>query len=129
MAFKEVLVTVRGDKITAATISYRRNKRAKTKGPPNLIIGIPSSIAAGSVTDGDCYQMLLGDGADAGRARIVRCADGGGPRAHVLRGSVTFRFGHVPSLGPDAADKETLSVERIDDGFELELPKWFNGRG
>lgn len=130
MPFTNPLVTVPGGRIAKASLSYRRNKRAKVKGMPNLVIGIPKDIAAGLVKSGDAFTMLLGDGADKGKAHLVRTDRDDGAVATVLRGSVVLRFGHVPMLGSDAAEKEAIELQPLDGGFgfELELPKWFAGR-
>lgn len=130
MPFTNALVTVPGSRTARASMSYRRNRRSKLRGMPNLVIGIPKCLAGDTVKSGDYFRILLGDGDDAGKARIARCNGGGddAAAATVLRGSVVLRFGHVPILGADAAEKETIELHLVDDGFELELPKWFAGR-
>ena len=69
-----------------------------------------------------------GGGDGAGRARLARSYDSQGANARLFRGAVTFRFGHVPMLGTDAAEKEPIEVHMADGDFEFELPKWFSAR-
>lgn len=124
MAF-ESIVTVPGSSPKRGSISYKRNHRKKSgRADPHLIVAIPKAIANGSVQPGDCYQLQLGSGDDAGKARLVK--DKYGIIAHVLRGGVTIRFGYVPRLGHDAAEKEEIDVRPLANGeFEFDVPRWF----
>ena len=70
------------------------------------------------------FTLSVGTGTDAGKARISPAVKGVVP-THFLHGLV-FRFGYVPMLGTDAAEKEFVAVKAIGkDGFEIDLPPWF----
>lgn len=122
----EPIITVPGFNPKRGSISYKRNHR-KTHGPanPHLVIGIPKDVINGVVSAGDCFELQLGDGDDAGKVRLLR-VERGGVAAHILRGSVTLHFGYVPRLGNDAAAKEEIEVRSLGKGaFEFDAPKWF----
>lgn len=44
---------------------------------------------------------------------------------NMLKNAVAFRFGYVPMLGDEIADKEFVDGFAIDGGFEICLPPWF----
>lgn len=120
--------TVQGASNAVLTsISYRRpwrkNKSAEIL--PRLVIGIPKALAGGfTVAVTDRFAINLGTGCDAGKVHIVRSSTGGGT-AKEFKGAVTFRFGFIPMLGSDAAEKEFVISKPIRDGFEITLPPWF----
>ncbi len=111
----------------SATISYRRSKRAKVHVRPSLTIGIPKAVIdeALGLKPSQFFVLTVGSGSDSGKARLIP-ADGLGVAVQIgVRGGATFRFGYVPYLGDDAAEKEFIGVRIHNDGFELDLPAWF----
>lgn len=110
-----------------ASISYRKNltKLGRSKNP-KLIIGIPKLAMGSFKYDGkQVFQILIGNGEDVGKARI-QPATGTGAAARALKGGLVFRFGYVPMLGDDSAEKEFVSVKALtNNAFEIVLPAWF----
>ena len=70
------------------------------------------------------YALQVGTGADVGKARIEPIT-AGGVTPSIVKGGVTFRFGYVPMLGSDAAEKEFIEARATKTGFEIDLPPWF----
>ena len=127
----EPLPTVPGDtgyKI-GGSISYKRNSRSRNKkSPPRLIICLPATINNGNIRKNDRVALLVGTGADEGKARLLK-GNSGAAIAHLLRGGgVLLRFGYVPMLGLDQAEREQLDFRADGDGFEFDLPAWFKGK-
>jgi hypothetical protein len=125
MAFETLPTIAAPAKDAMASISYRlpfsKHGRSKT---PRLIIGIPGPIAGNfKPKASQLFALQIGDGSDQGKARIVEAGEGVSPR--MLRGGAAFRFGYVPVLGQNAAEKEYVAAKAIKGGFELTLPKWF----
>jgi len=114
---------------TRGSLSYRRlkYKNGNKMRDPKLLISIPKYFTEGmSIKKGDLYVLLVGDGEDAGKARLIKSTKGEGSRVAVFSGCVSLRFGFVPMLGHDAAEKEEIDVRQCDGGFEIDLPQWFN---
>jgi len=116
---------------TKGSLSYRRLKYktgAKQK-DPRLLISIPRSFTQGmKINKGDRYILMIGDGDDAGKARLLKSPNGEGSRVQVFSGCVSLRFGYVPMLGHDAAEKEEIDVRQVEGGFEIDLPQWFSAK-
>jgi hypothetical protein len=116
---------------TRGSISYRRLKYktgAKQK-DPRLLISIPRAFTQGmTITKGDRYILMVGDGDDQGKARLIKSDNGDGSKVQVFSGCVSLRFGFVPMLGHDAAEKEDVEVRQCEGGFEIDLPVWFTGK-
>jgi hypothetical protein len=113
---------------TKGSLSYRRlkYKTGAKQRDPRLLISIPRAFTDGmTITKGDRYVLLVGDGDDTGKARLLRSTNGDGSKVQVFSGCVSLRFGFVPMLGHDAAEKEDIDVRQCEGGFEIELPKWF----
>lgn len=108
---------------TMASISYKRNKRAKYIAHPLLVIGIPKVLSQGSDWSGS-WALALGKDDDQGKARIVKSAQGIKAKTH-SQGGVIFRFGYVSYLGSSTAAKEYITARRVDGGIEIDLPPWF----
>jgi hypothetical protein len=130
-----VLPTILGKDGTVAktkgALSYRRlkYKTGAKQRDPRLLISIPKFFTEGmTIKKGDRYELLIGDGADAGKARLIKSENGEGSRVQVFSGCVSLRFGFVPMLGHDAAEKEDIEVRQCDGGFEIDLPKWFQAK-
>jgi hypothetical protein len=113
---------------THGSISYKRNSRSRNKkSPPRLIICVPRSLNNGSIERNDRISLLIGTGSDAGKAKLAKAKDGA--LARVLRGgAILLRFGYVPMLGIDPAEREAIEVRPNGDGFEFDLPPWFKGK-
>lgn len=143
MPFEDLITVAAAPKDAMASISYRRAEIGKKLNPhPKLIVGIPAKYCphnkastpgkkdaakVGSMTPG-LWSFMVGTGTDAGKARIMPSATG--VHGRILRaGSMAFRFGFVPMLGKDAADKEFVDVRTVMSdkgmGFEIDLPPWF----
>jgi hypothetical protein len=76
----------------------------------------------------DRVALLIGSGNDSGKARLAK-GNGGVAVAHVLRGGgILLRFGYVPMLGADAAEREELDFRAAGENFEFDLPPWFKGK-
>lgn len=125
MPFDDLEFVAAPMKAVQASISYRRigtrNGRSKM---PKLIIGLPAAVLTGfKPKESQLFTLQVGSGADAGKARIVPATEG--VKAMVRRGGATFRFGYVPMLGDDQAEKEFVAVKATKDGFEIVLPAWF----
>lgn len=140
MPFEDLITVTKGlPKDKVASISYRKNVHGKKPNPhPKLIVGIPAKFcpqnkAAGpkkgkDAPDATLWTFQVGTGVDAGIARIVP-ADVGVHARILAGGAMAFRFGYVPILGKDGAEKEDISVRSIvtekGAGFEFTLPAWF----
>jgi len=117
---------------TKGSISYRRlkYKNGARQEDPRLLITIPKAFTQGmTIAKGDRYVLMIGDGPDAGKARLIKSDDGEGSKVAIFSGAVSMRFGFVPMLGHDAADKESVEVRQVDGGFEIDLPVWFANKG
>jgi hypothetical protein len=116
---------------TTGSLSYRRLKYktgARMK-EPKLVISIPKHFTDGIVIEkGDRYILMVGDGDDVGKARLMKSSNGEGSKVQVFAGSVSLRFGFVPMLGHDAAEKEDIDVRQVPGGFEIDLPSWFSAK-
>lgn len=127
MPFENIAFIAKPLKDVQASISYRKNttKSGRSKNPV-LVIGVPKTVCADFKAKKDeTFTLSLGSGADAGKARIAPTTQGGVLAKH-LKGGLVFRFGYVPMLGDDSADKEFIAVKAIGkDTFELTLPAWF----
>lgn len=129
MPFEYLATVTRPAKISKPSISYMRFRSPKDpdnmrKALPKLIIGIPKGMVSGfKPKEGELYEFHVGTGKDSGKARIVPGKNG--ITANVLKNAVAFRFGYVPMLGDEIADKEFVDGAAIDGGFELTLPPWF----
>ena len=113
---------------TKGSVSYRRlkYKTGAKQRDPKLLISIPKYFTEGmTITKGDRYILLIGDDEDEGKARIIKSTNGEGSKVQVFSGCVSLRFGFVPMLGHDAAEKEDVEVRLCDGGFEIDLPVWF----
>lgn len=125
MPFEVLPIVAKPLKDVRASISYRKSdtKHGRSKNP-KLIVGIPKAISGDFKPKAtQLFNMLIGHGADAGKARILPATDGVKPT--LLKGGAIFRFGFVPMLGQDAAEKDFVAVKTHGAGFELELPAWF----
>ena len=114
---------------TKGSLSYRRlkYKTGAKQRDPKLLISIPRYFTEGmTIVKGDRYILMIGDGDDAGKARLLKSDNGGGSKVAVFSGCVSLRFGFVPMLGHDAAEKEDVEVRQCEGGFEIDLPQWFN---
>lgn len=128
MAFK-VAQTIRNERGgQMASVSYSRPRGAAVR--PRLIVGLPAAAVAGFKFRKDQkFAIAFGEGADAGRTRIVS-GDDGVVLTEARGGGATLRFGYVPALGDDAAAKERTAYRVLDpkkdDGAILELtgPAW-----
>lgn len=116
---------------TTGSLSYRRLKYktgAKMK-DPKLVITIPRHFTEGvDINKGDRFILMVGDGDDAGKARLMKSPNGEGSKVQVFSGSVSLRFGFVPMLGHDAAEREDIDVRQVPGGFEIDLPSWFTAK-
>jgi hypothetical protein len=102
------------------------DKYDRTKHRPRLAITIPTTICGGSKAE--AFRLHLGTGDDAGRARIkgAQLSDAKAVKPHQFLHAMTFKFGFVPSLGDEIADKERVPVRLINrDEFEIDLPAWW----
>jgi len=96
---------------------------------PKLVISIPKHFTEGvTVVKGDRYVLMIGDGDDAGKARVMKSSNGEGSKVQVFSGCISLRFGYVPMLGHDAAEKEDVDVRQVPGGFEIDLPSWFSAK-
>ncbi len=92
---------------------------------PKLVIGVPKAFGTELKLNGaDRFVLQTGTGAQAGKLRIMRNANGVKP-TKVRAGALVFHFGYVPMLGDDAAEKEFVIVKQVENGFELDAPAWF----
>lgn len=126
MPFNAIETVKAPEKLTRASISYRKkmNKTGRSR-QPKLVIGIPKSHTGSfKAKDGATFALLLGEGKDAGKARI-QPTTAGGVAVRMLKGGAVFHFGFVPMLGDDQAEKEFVDVKSVDNGFEIALPAWF----
>lgn len=126
MPFEPMHTVVKQTRPLMASISYRKFDTKKGRGkPPRLLIAIPTTVSgAFAPKSNDTFEFHIGTGEDIGKARIMPGRDGVIP-THFMHAWV-FRFGFVPLLGHDAADKEQVDVKMIGkDTFEIALPKWF----
>ena len=116
-----------------ASISYMRtthkNRPAdKPKPLPRLIVTIPRAmLGAFKPKETALYEIHLGTGKDTGKARILPGAAGVAPS--MCRYYIGFRFGFVPVLGDEIADRESVEGRPVDGGFEIDLPAWFKPNG
>lgn len=125
MPFEVIATIAKPMKDVQASISYRKNttKTGRSKNPV-LIIGIPKTVMGDfKAKKEQPFALSIGKGADAGKARISPATDG--VAAKHLKGGLVFRFGYVPMLGSDAAEKEFVPVKYTGGNFELDLPAWF----
>jgi hypothetical protein len=115
--------------LTCGSISYKRNSRSRNKkSPPRLIICLPAMVNNGTIKKHDRVGLLIGTSGDTGKARLVK-SNGGAALAHTLRGgAILLRFGYVPMLGLDSAEREELDFRVNGEGFEFDLPTWFRGK-
>lgn len=116
---------------TTGSLSYKRlkYKNGNKMKDPKLRISIPKHFTEGmTIQKGDRYILMVGDGDDAGKARLVKSANHEGTKVQIFSGCVTLRFGYVPMLGHDAADKEDIDVRQVPEGFEIDLPEWFRAK-
>lgn len=129
MPFEQVPTVAKAPKATQCSISYMRlthsdAKNDRPKRLPRLIIGIPRGILGNFKPNKDkLYELHVGTGKDAGKARII--PGGAGVAPSTLKYCVVFRFGFVPMLGDEIADKEFINGRAIDGGYEIDLPAWF----
>lgn len=129
MPFEHLPTITKPAKESRPSISYMRFRTTKdpdniVKRLPKLIIGIPKGMISGFKPKKDeLYEFHVGTGKDAGKARIVPGKNG--ISACMLKNAVAFRFGYVPMLGDEIADKEFVDGSAIEGGFELVLPAWF----
>lgn len=129
MPYEFLQTVTKPAKESRPSISYMRFRSPKDpdnmkKRLPKLFIGIPKGMLSGfKPKQGELYEFYVGTGKDAGKARIV--PGKAGISACVLKHAVAFRFGYVPMLGDEIADKEFVDGVAIDGGFELTLPAWF----
>lgn len=141
MPFEDLITVAAAPKDALASISYRRAEIGKKLNPhPKLIVGIPAKYCphnksstpkkdaqVGKLTPG-LWSFMVGTGTDAGKARIMPSATGVHGRM-LKAGAMAFRFGYVPMLGKDAAEKEFVEVRAVmsdkGQGFEIDLPPWF----
>lgn len=129
MPFQAIETVTKTAKATQASISYMRvthadAKRDRPRPLPRLIVGIPRGILGAFKPHKDkLYEFHVGTGKDAGKARIVLGVNGVTPS--VLKHFIAFRFGYVPMLGDEIADKEFVNGRAIDGGYEIDLPAWF----
>jgi hypothetical protein len=117
---------------TKGSLSYRRvkYKNGAKQRDPRLLITIPKAFTGGmDIKKGDHFVLLIGDGPDTGKARLIRSENGEGSRVAIFSGAVSMRFGFVPMLGHDAAEKEDVDVRQVEGGFEIDLPQWFAAKG
>jgi hypothetical protein len=116
--------------VVCGSISYKRNSRSRNnkKSPPRLIICLPTIVNNGAIQKNDRVNLLIGTGSDEGRARLTK-AKSEGALAYMMRGgAILLRFGYVPMLGLDAAEREQLEFRANGEGFEFDLPAWFKGK-
>ena len=128
MPFDNLEFIAKAEKDSCASISYRRSSSKRGGGRPRLVIGLPRAVCDGAVIKpGQLFTLQLGTGDDAGKGRIVPTTSGG-VQCKLLKGGAVFRFGFVPMLGTDAAEKEFVAVRQLPKstgGFEVDLPAWF----
>jgi hypothetical protein len=123
MPFKFLPTLKKQPRDTLVSISYRRNntKNGRSKNP-TLIVGVP--MASGFKPKGNqTFGFFVGSGADAGKAAIRPHADG--VTASGFKNGFVLRFGFVPALGYDAADKEFVKFQATTDSLSIALPAWF----
>lgn len=129
MPFEVVEVETKHNRPVTASISYMRpvrNGEHKKGVRPQLIIAVPSAIA--SISKKKFFQLQIGKGSDAGKARITgqNAANGFTVEPRELLHWFVYNFGFVKMLGEDIADKEQVPVRKItDDQIEIDLPAWF----
>lgn len=126
MPFEALAIVPKVKPHSRASISYMRHTHegSKLRPPPKLIVGIPRGILGTFKPKKDAlYEFHVGTGKDVGKARIVAGKDGVAPS--IMKYFVAFRFGFVPTLGEDIADKEFVDSRPVDGGFEIDLPAWF----
>lgn len=132
MPFEE-LVTERKDNMApTALISYMRgtHKDAKNGTPkpgvrPKLVITVPTTICG--TAKAKTFKLLLGNGDDAGKLRIMGVPDDSGVKPAEMRSSFRFNFGYLPRLGDDVFDGGRRPIIKIsDEDFEITVPSsWF----
>lgn len=109
---------------TQVSISYRRYQGKRTQSKPRLLIGIPSAVLNSAKLNGAAYALQIGTGKDAGKIRLSPGKSGVKPSP--LAGGYTFRFGYVPMLGSDSAEKDYFDGRLLDGGtIEIDAPPWF----
>lgn len=93
--------------------------------------GLMISCGAASIDEtglrlGERYGLLLGEGEDAGRARIVRADQRGGRMlSRMGSGGARIQFGLIAEFGDDIRTCERVLWKRIDkDTLEIVLPGW-----
>lgn len=129
MAFKALEIVTEADRAVLASLSYRKARLKGGDARPRLVLGIPKRAMDGKKVKAEqAFALLIGDGNDKGKARVIFAATGPAMR-QLKTGGASIRFGFVPMLGNDAAEKEFIGIRAIEHGghpaFELDLPKWF----
>lgn len=122
--------------LNRVSVGYRRPPQNGKRGTekvfevkPRLKIGVPRTIA-GRFDPTQRYDLLFGTGPDAGKTRVAVAVNGCGRYGRAGLGGGVFKFGYVPALSMDAAEKEFVDFLVLDpaqhDGAVLELfgPAW-----
>jgi hypothetical protein len=124
MGFNTVVPVMVGG---AAPGSVRYRVVISKKKPPEAILSIPLSIiVAADLNDGDKFRLLVGDGTDSGKLRLVKDAQG------VVKLKVTtfargaqvgiVRLGAFDAVGKVAVPPQSATHTAIHFGIELAIP-------
>lgn len=127
MPFEAVATEPRVARQARPSISYMRQSsehRAIKNRLPRLNVSIPRAVLGAFKPNGTTtYEFHIGTGKDVGKARIVPGKNG--VRALQMKHCVGFRFGYVPKLGDEIADREYVEGRPVEGGYEIDLPAWF----
>jgi hypothetical protein len=124
MPFEVVETETKDNMPPTALISYMRARRKggaeydRNKVKPRLTITVPTSIF---ISKAERFLLLVGTGADAGKARIKATKDKKGVKPSEFKAHLILRFGHVPKLGDEIFDGERCAIRRVsDDEYEID---------
>lgn len=128
MPFEPMEIYTRPATVSAPTLSYKRKTTSHGRTKPKLVLFVPKPLAGDfTTTKGQRFALHLGNGKDAGKARVLPAVTGG--HCTPLQHGFTFYFGFLPYLGESSAEKEPVTVRAITvdkaQGFEIDLPAWF----
>jgi len=125
MPFEVVETVTKENMPPTVLISYMRPKRKgkdaecdRGKVKPKLTMTVPTSIF---ISKAETFLLLVGTGADAGKARIKASKDKKAIKPSEFKSHLIFRFGFVPKLGDEIFDGERCAIRRLtDDEYEID---------
>ena len=124
MTFELVETVAAKNETNKARISYPKYGRAMR---PSLRVTLPHHVVDDYDHDDNArFVLMIGRDESSGKACIAPALDGN-IRANMLKKSVGFVFGYVPTLGEIPRDAEMVeaSYDRIAKRFNLSLPSWW----